>query len=76
MLSPNKINVIIKCKCEWNIDILQIFMSHFILEQNLQHDICLWGPDKDGCFLTQISSAVLVTLEAIVRQQVVFTATQ
>lgn len=36
---------------------LQIFLSQFIIEQNLQHDICLWSPDKDGSFLTQINSA-------------------
>lgn len=36
---------------------LQIFLSQFIIEQNLQHDICKWSPDKDGSFLTQINSA-------------------
>lgn len=41
MLSPNKINVINKCKYEWNFEIFEIFLSQFIIEQNLQHDTCL-----------------------------------
>lgn len=57
MLSPNKIKVIIKCKYDWNIAIFADILSQFIIEQNLQHDICLWSPDKDGCFLTQVNSA-------------------